>query len=47
MSAGREALIVAVDEYVDDGLSQLRAPHRDAEMLGEVLADPRIGDFKM
>lgn len=45
MSAAREALIVAVDEYVDPGLGQLQAPHRDAEALGEVLGDPRIGDF--
>lgn len=45
MSAGREALIVAVDEYVDPGLGQLQAPHHDAEALGEVLGDPRIGDF--
>jgi hypothetical protein len=47
VSTGREALIVAVDDYVDEGLSRLRAPHRDAEMLGEVLADPRIGDFNV
>jgi len=45
MSAGREALIVAVDDYADPGLGQLRAPHRDAEALGDVLGDPRIGDF--
>jgi hypothetical protein len=45
VSAGREALIVAVDEYVDPGLGQLRAPHDDAEALGDVLGDPRIGDF--
>lgn len=45
MSAGREALIVAVDDYADPGLGQLRAPHQDAEALGDVLGDPRIGDF--
>lgn len=45
MSAARDALIVAVDEYVDPGLGQLQAPHRDAEALGDVLGDPRIGDF--
>jgi Caspase domain len=47
MSAGREALIVAVDAYDDPGLGQLRAPHRDAEALGDVLGDPRIGDFSV
>jgi Caspase domain len=45
MSAGREALIVAIDAYDDPGLGQLQAPHRDAEALGAVLSDPRIGDF--
>jgi len=45
VSAARDALIVAVDEYVDPGLGQLQAPHHDAEALGDVLSDPRIGDF--
>jgi hypothetical protein len=45
VSSAREALIVAVDEYVDPGLGQLQAPHQDAEALGDVLGDPRIGDF--
>jgi Caspase domain len=45
MSPVREALVVAVDEYADEGLGRLRAPADDAEALGAVLGDPRIGDF--
>ena len=41
----REALVVAVDQYADEGLGRLRAPADDAAALGEVLGDPRIGDF--
>jgi len=41
----RSALIVANDEYADPRLRQLRAPVRDAEALGRVLADPAIGGF--
>jgi hypothetical protein len=45
MTGVRQALVVAVDEYADEGLGRLRAPADDAEALGEVLGDPRIGDF--
>jgi hypothetical protein len=45
MSPVREALVVAVDQYDDEGLGRLRAPADDAEALGAVLGDPRIGDF--
>jgi hypothetical protein len=45
VNSARDALIVAVDDYVDPGLGQLQAPHQDAEALGDVLGDPRIGDF--
>ena len=45
MSPVREALVVAVDQYADEGLGRLRAPADDAEALGAVLGDPRIGDF--
>ena len=43
--AGRFALIVAADQYKDGKLSQLRAPARDAEELGNILQDPEIGAF--
>jgi hypothetical protein len=45
VSPVREALVVAVDQYADEGLGRLRAPAEDAEALGAVLGDPRIGDF--
>jgi hypothetical protein len=45
MNNVREALVVAVDQYADEGLGRLRAPADDAEALGAVLGDPRIGDF--
>jgi hypothetical protein len=45
VSPVREALVVAVDQYADEGLGRLRAPADDAEALGAVLGDPRIGDF--
>ncbi|MDR7275994.1 caspase family protein [Catenuloplanes atrovinosus] len=45
MSARREALIIAIDEYADPGLRRLRAPAHDADELGAVLADPEIGGF--
>ena len=45
VSPVREALVVAVDQYDDEGLGRLRAPADDAEALGAVLGDPRIGDF--
>jgi hypothetical protein len=41
----RKALIVANDAYEHDGLRRLLAPAADAEALGAVLSDRRIGDF--
>jgi hypothetical protein len=41
----RSALIVASDVYSDPGLRRLRAPASDAQALGAVLSDPRIGGF--
>ncbi len=45
MSGQRKALIVAVDEYDQEALRNLRAPAADAEALGRVLGDRQIGDF--
>ena len=45
MSGQRKALIIANDEYELDALRDLTAPAADAEALGQVLGDPRIGDF--
>ncbi|WP_338932036.1 caspase family protein [Streptomyces netropsis] len=45
MDGKRLALIVANDTYEDGGLEQLRSPSQDALALGQVLGDPRIGDF--
>ncbi len=45
MSGQRKALIVANDEYEQEGLRNLLAPAADAEALGRVLGDPRIGEF--
>lgn len=47
LRGGRYALIVAGDTYEDPKLKKLRAPARDAEMLGRVLADPEIGNFEV
>jgi hypothetical protein len=41
----RKALIVANDEYQQEGLRHLLAPAADAEALQRVLGDPKIGDF--
>jgi Caspase domain len=41
----RKALIVANDEYEQEGLRHLLAPAADAEALRRVLGDPKIGDF--
>ncbi len=41
----RLALVVATNTYTDPGLTQLRAPARDADDLTQVLADPGIGGF--
>jgi len=43
----REALIVATGAYQDAGLRQLRSPAHDAAVLGRVLSDPGVGDFRV
>src|ERR1700751_1094963 len=45
MSGQRKALIVASDQYEQEGLSNLGAPAADAEALAGVLGDPQSGDF--
>jgi WD40 repeat protein len=45
VSGQRKALIVANDEYEQEGLRQLLAPTADAEELKRVLGDQQIGDF--
>jgi len=45
VSGQRKALIVANDEYEQEGLQNLAAPAADAEALSRVLADPEIGAF--
>ena len=45
MSGQRKALIVANDEYEQEGLRHLLAPAADAEALARVLGDRLIGDF--
>ena len=45
MRGQRRALIIANDEYEQEGLQNLLAPAADAEALGRVLSDPQIGDF--
>jgi Caspase domain len=45
VSGERKALIVANDEYEQAALRNLLAPAADAEALGRVLGDPRIGEF--
>lgn len=45
--ARRAALVVASYEYLDQSLSRLRAPGRDAEALASTLADPTIGAFEV
>jgi chaperonin GroEL len=42
---GRYALLVAIGEYADARLSQLRSPEQDAERLAVVLEDAEIGGF--
>ncbi|MEO3748092.1 chaperonin GroEL [Plantactinospora sp. B5E13] len=42
---GRYALLVAVGEYDDPSLDQLRAPEQDVERLAAVLEDPAVGNF--
>ncbi len=45
MTGQRKALIVANDQYEQEGLRNLVAPAADAEELAGVLGDPQIGDF--
>jgi hypothetical protein len=45
MAGQRKALIVAVDEYDQEALKDLRSAAADAEALSRVLGDPQIGDF--
>ncbi|GAA1874349.1 caspase, EACC1-associated type [Asanoa iriomotensis] len=45
MDGQRKALIVAVDEYEQDGLRRLLSASADAEALGRVLGDPEVGGF--
>ena len=45
MSGRREALVVAVHDYADPGLSRLRAPSHDADALARVLGDRGVGGF--
>jgi hypothetical protein len=45
MSGQRKALIVASDQYEQEGLRNLVAPAADAEALAGVLGDPQMGDF--
>jgi hypothetical protein len=47
MAERRRALIIAVDEYDHPGLRQLNSPAADAQALGAVLGDPRVGDFEV
>ncbi|HEY1517527.1 MAG TPA: caspase family protein [Solirubrobacteraceae bacterium] len=47
MDSARDALIVAVTDYRDPKLQQLRAPVADATALGRVLEDPSIGAFNV
>lgn len=41
----RRALLIANGRYQDPQLRRLRSPTGDVQALGDVLADPRIGDF--
>ncbi|PJE94773.1 caspase-related protein [Streptomyces carminius] len=43
--AARSALVVANDDYRDEGLRGLLSPSEDAVALAGVLGDPRIGGF--
>ncbi|OIJ63628.1 caspase family protein [Streptomyces mangrovisoli] len=47
MTESRHALIIANDQYTDQGLKKLRAPAQDATALEKVLHDPQIGDFEV
>ena len=43
----RKALVIAVADYADEALRQLRSPAHDATALREVLADPAAGGFEV
>ena len=45
LDAPRAALVIAITNYQDLELRQLRAPTHDAEGLAGVLGDPHIGAF--
>jgi Caspase domain len=45
VSGQRKALIIASDDYEQEGLRRLQAPAADAVALRRVLGDPEIGDF--
>jgi hypothetical protein len=45
VKARRRALIVANDQYDNEGLRHLLSPAADADALGRVLGDPQIGGF--
>ena len=47
MAGQRRALIVANDEYENEGLKNLLGPGADAEALATVLGDPQIGGFEV
>lgn len=42
---GRYALLVAIGEYEDPSLDQLRAPQQDVQRLAAILEDPAVGNF--
>jgi len=45
MAGARLALVVANEDYADDGLRRLAAPGRDADALAEILGDRSVGGF--
>jgi len=45
LSERRFALIIANDQYDDEGLSELQAPQLDANALAKVLSDPETCNF--
>ena len=45
MAGTRLALVVANEDYADDGLRRLAAPGRDADALAEILGDRSVGGF--
>jgi hypothetical protein len=45
MAGARLALVVANEDYADNGLRRLAAPGRDADALAEILGDTAVGGF--